>query len=224
MCGRFSLTVSPEKLQAAFPQFRIPRDLPPSYNIAPSQPIPVIPNEGKNTLDFYRWGLIPSWADEKFLKYNLINARGETAAEKPSFRSSFRHHRCLVPADGFYEWQKTGGNPDKTPYFIRMKDQRPFAFAGLWDLWHSPHGDPIRSAAILTTQPNSLIKPIHNRMPVILPPEAYQEWLSPQEPKAETLQDLIKPFPGEEMEAYPVSTYVNNPRNNSPQCIQPLER
>ena len=222
MCGRFTLVVSPDELQSAFPNFKIPGDLPPSYNIAPSQPIPVIPNDGQKCLDFFRWGLVPSWAeDEKFGGYNLINARGETVAEKPSFRSPFRRRRCLVLADGFYEWKSLGQGQPKQPYYFYLKDKKPFAFAGLWDIWHSPHGDELRSAAIITTTPNQLVEPIHSRMPVILPREAYQEWLAPEEKEPQTLEKWLRSYPEERMEAHPVSTFVNSPRNNSPQCIQP---
>jgi len=221
MCGRFTLTVSPEELQAAFPNFHIPVDLPPSYNIAPSQPIPVIPNDGVNRLDFYQWGLIPSWTKvENLGKFSFINARSETAAEKPSFKNSFKRRRCLILADGFYEWSKSTSGKGKAPYYFTMKDQKPFAFAGLWEIWNSPEGDPLKSACILTTTPNELVKPIHNRMPVILAPEDYDTWLDPVENKAPVFQPLLRSFPAELMQSYPVSTYVNSPKNNSPQCIQ----
>lgn len=221
MCGRFTLTVSPEELQAAFPNFRIPGDIPPSYNIAPSQPIPVIPNDGQNQLDFYRWGLIPSWTKPENLgKYSLINARSETAAEKASFKASFRRRRCLVLADGFFEWSKSRSSQEKTPYYFTLKDQSPFAFAGLWDIWSSPEGDLLKSAAILTTEPNGVVKPVHQRMPVILKTEDYQAWLDPEEGAPEKFQPLLGPYPADLMQAYPVSTYVNSPKNNSPQCIQ----
>ncbi len=221
MCGRFTLTVSPEELQAAFPNFHIPVDIPPSYNIAPSQPIPVIVNDGKNDLDFYRWGLIPSWTKaDNFGKFNLINARSETVADKASFKSSFRRRRCLILADGFFEWSKSTSGKGKTPYYITLKDQTPFAFAGIWDLWYSSEGDPLKSACILTTTPNELLKPIHNRMPVILPAESYADWLKPEEGRPEDFQPFLKPFPAGVMQVYPVSTFVNSPKNNSPQCIQ----
>ena len=221
MCGRFTLTVSPDELRLAFPDFDIPGDLPPSYNIAPSQPIPVVPNEKKPALTFFRWGLVPSWSkDEKFGGYNLINARAETVAEKPSFRSSFRRRRCLILADGFYEWKKNPG-ASKTPYFISLKDREPFGFAGLWDEWISPHGDPLRSACIITTEPNPLVKPIHNRMPVILPRESHQRWLQPREGDTRALQVLLEHYPAHRLKAYPVSPYVNSPGNNSPRCIEP---
>jgi putative SOS response-associated peptidase YedK len=221
MCGRFTLTVSPEELQAAFPDFSIPGDIPPSFNIAPSQPIPVIPNDGEKTLDFFLWGLIPSWTKpDKVGKYNLINARSETAAEKPSFKASFRRRRCLILADGFYEWSKPKSGGSKIPYYFTLIDHRPFAFAGLWDIWISPDGDSLKSACILTTSPNQTVKAVHNRMPVILNPADYQTWLDPQEGVQEDFQGLLKPFPDEFMDSYPVSTYVNSPKNNSPQCIQ----
>jgi len=221
MCGRFTLTLSPEELQAAFPNFDIPLDLPPSYNIAPSQPIPVIINDGENKLDFYTWGLIPSWTEpENFGKYSLINARSETAAEKASFKASFRRRRCLILSDGFFEWSKSTSGKGKTPYYITMKDQSPFGFAGLWEIWNSPEGDAIRTACILTTAPNELVKPIHERMPVIIPPESYQDWLTEGDVQPAILQPLMKPHLAESMQAYPVSTYVNSPKNNSPQCIQ----
>jgi putative SOS response-associated peptidase YedK len=221
MCGRFTLTVSPEDLQAAFPNFDIPVDIPPSYNIAPSQPIPVIPNDGTYKLDFYHWGLIPSWTKvERLGKFNLINARSETAAEKPSFKNSLKRRRCLVLADGFYEWSDSSKGSGKTPYYFSMKDLSPFAFAGLWEIWHSPEGDPLKSACILTTTPNELLKPIHDRMPVILAEEDYNNWLDPSEKNPGAYQSLLKPFPAELMQAYPVSTFVNSPKNNSPQCIQ----
>ncbi len=221
MCGRFTLTVSPEELQAAFPDFQIPGDIPPSYNIAPSQPIPVIPNDGKNQLDFFRWGLVPSWTkEENFGKYNFINARSETAGEKPSFKASFRRRRCLILADGFYEWSKSTKGQGKTPYYFTLKDQSPFAFAGIWDVWYTPQGDPLKTAAILTTSPNQVVKPIHNRMPVILHPEEYHTWLDPQEESPDRFKPLLGPYPAQLMQTYPVSSYVNSPKNNSPQCIQ----
>lgn len=221
MCGRFTLTVSPDELRQAFPNFEIPVDLPPSYNIAPTQPIPVIPNDQNNALTFYRWGLVPSWAkDENFGGYTLINARAETVAEKPSFRSSFRHKRCLVLADGFYEWKKNPAGR-KIPYFISLNSQQPFGFAGLWDKWISPHGDPLYSACIITTKPNRIVKTIHDRMPVILHQEDHELWLSPGEGDPAALQRLLDPYPAEELQAYPVSPFVNSPKNNDPRCIEP---
>jgi putative SOS response-associated peptidase YedK len=181
----------------------------------------VIINDGENKLDFYRWGLVPSWTKpENIGKYSLINARSETAAEKASFKASFRRRRCLVLADGFFEWSKSTSGKGKTPYYISLKDHAPFAFAGLWEIWNSPDGDQLRTTCILTTQPNDLVKPIHERMPVILPQDGYQTWLTEGEVQIEELQALMTPYPADLMQAYPVSTYVNSPKNNSPQCIQ----
>ncbi|MBS1250729.1 MAG: putative SOS response-associated peptidase YedK [Chloroflexi bacterium] len=222
MCGRFTLAVSPEELQAAFPNFHIPPDLPPSYNIAPGQPVPVLPNTREKKLTFHKWGLVPSWAkDKNFGGYNLINARGETVAEKASFRAAYRRRRCLIPADGFYEWRKEPSQRGKTPYYIYLKNKNPFAFAGLWEIWHSPYGDELHSCCIITTKPNEVVKPIHNRMPVILAPEEYPLWLASEEKSPQELQLLLDPYPAGKMAAHPVSTFVNSPRNNSAKCVQP---
>ena len=153
----------------------------------------------------------------------MINARAETLAEKPSFKNAFRRRRCLILADGFYEWQKIPGEKTKLPTFIHRKDGKPFAFAGLWEEWNSSDGSQILSATIITTEPNELIKPIHNRMPVILPESAYQKWLKPEEVDLGELSNLLHPFKANQMETYPVSRAVNNPINDSVICIQPLE-
>jgi putative SOS response-associated peptidase YedK len=220
MCGRFTLTADAKKLAESFVDFTPPPENPPRYNIAPSQPVAVVANTGENKIDFFTWGLIPSWAKDPKIGNNLINARSETLAEKPSFRTAYRRRRCLILTDGFYEWRK---NPDKTktPMYIQLESQEPFAFAGLWEQWYSPHGDEVLSCTIITTQPNEFMAQIHNRMPVILPPQAYAQWLAPAEQKPDILQPLLKPYPAEEMTAYPVSTLVNNPRNNTPDCILP---
>ena len=221
MCGRFTLTADAKKLAESFVDFTPPRENPPRYNIAPSQPVAVVANTGDNKIDFFVWGLIPSWAKDPKIGNKLINARSETLAEKPSFRTAYRRRRCLILTDGFYEWRK---NPDKTktPMYIQLESQEPFAFAGLWEQWYSPHGDEVLSCTIITTQPNEFMSQIHNRMPVILPPEAYARWLDPAEQKPDTLQPLLKSYPAEEMAAYPVSTQVNNPRNDVPDCILPV--
>jgi putative SOS response-associated peptidase YedK len=222
MCGRFTLTIDPLHLQQAFPWAVIPDDLPPRYNVAPSQPIAVIPNDGQNVLTMYKWGLIPSWSKDPSIGDRMINARAETLAEKPSFRSAYRRRRCLILSDGFYEWQQNPGSKGKQPVFIRFNDGRPFGFAGLWEIWNSPDGSEIRSCAIITTQPNALLQPIHNRMPVILPRDGYQAWLSPEERLPEKLNHLLVPYPSEEMIAFPVSKMVNSPQVDSPDLIKPL--
>lgn len=221
MCGRFTLTQTTQQLAEAFQQFTPPPDFTPRYNIAPSQPVAVVANDGQQKIDFFVWGLIPSWAKDPTIGNRLINARAETLAEKPSFRAAYRRRRCLVLGDGFYEWQK---NPDKskTPMYIQLESRQPFAFAGLWEQWYSSEGDEVLSCTIITTKPNDFVAKIHNRMPVILPPEAYEPWLDPTEQKPERLQPLLGPFPAEQMTAYPVSRLVNNPRHDSPDCIAPL--
>jgi putative SOS response-associated peptidase YedK len=221
MCGRFTLTVDPADLREAFGNYTFPPKFAPRFNIAPSQPILAIPNDAKNKADFFVWGLIPSWAKDPAMGNRLINARGETLAEKPSFRGAFKYKRCLILADGFYEWKSQPGTKIKVPHFIFLKSRQPFAFAGLWDEWHSPDGDSIRSAAIVTTGPNELMAPIHNRMPVILPPSAYAQWLNPAPQTPDRLLPLLKPFPAAEMSAHPVSTLVNSPANDRAELVVP---
>ncbi|MCJ7700742.1 MAG: SOS response-associated peptidase, partial [Anaerolineales bacterium] len=182
MCGRFTLTVDPADLQEAFYWVNFGNaSLSPRYNIAPTQGVAVVTNNGENKLDFFTWGLVPFWAKDPSIGNRMINARAETLAEKPSFRNAFKRRRCLILADGFYEWKKIPDNKTKIPTYIRLKDGKPFAFAGLWENWHSPDGSQILSTTIITTQPNDLVKPIHNRMPVILPEDSYQAWLTPDE-------------------------------------------
>ncbi len=222
MCGRFTLTVDPGQLQEAFPWVDIPGDVPQRYNIAPTQPVGVVPNDGLNRLDFFNWGLIPFWAKDPKIGNRMINARSETVDQKPSFRGSFKYKRCLVLADGFYEWRKTPGTKSKIPHFIHMKDGKPFAFAGLWDAWQSNDGSEIKSFTIITTEPNRLLAEIHNRMPVILPPDTYQDWLKEGEYDPELLKSFLKPYPSDIMEAYPVSRAVNSPKYDSPECILPV--
>ncbi|MDX1377599.1 MAG: SOS response-associated peptidase [Anaerolineales bacterium] len=222
MCGRFTLTVNPADLQDTFSDFLFPTEFAPRFNIAPSQPLLAIPNDGANTADFFKWGLIPMWAKDPSIGNRLINARGETVAEKPSFRGSFKYKRCLILADGFYEWKANPGKKTKTPYFIHMKDRKPFAFAGLWDAWESSDGSSIKTCTIITTEPNDLMEPIHNRMPVILHTRDYAKWLdaSPQTP--DNLLPLLKPYSAEAMSAYAVSTLVNKPSNDMPELVVPV--
>ncbi len=223
MCGRFTLTVDPADLQDAFPQFTFPEKYAPRYNISPTQPILAIPNDGKNSADFFVWGLIPSWAKDPSIGSKLINARSETLAEKPSFRGGFKYHRCLILADGFYEWKSQPGTKIKVPHFIRLKSGKPFAIAGLWDNWQSPDGGAVKSATIITTAPNSLMAPIHNRMPVIVSPDAYTQWLDPAARTADSLQPLLVSYPADEMTAHPVSTLVNSPANDRKECVAPVD-
>ncbi|HSO27314.1 MAG TPA: SOS response-associated peptidase [Anaerolineales bacterium] len=221
MCGRFTLTADPQKLRATFPWATIPPEITPRYNIAPTQPVAVIANDGRDQLDFYTWGLIPSWAKDPAIGARMINARAETLAEKPSFRAAYRRRRCLILSDGFYEWKKLPGQKNKQPVYLRLSTGAPFAFGGLWERWDSADGSTIFSCTIITTGPNELVADVHNRMPLILPPEAYRRWLAPQEMTPLDLDPLLRPFPAEEMQAYNVSTLVNNPVNEDPACIVP---
>jgi putative SOS response-associated peptidase YedK len=223
MCGRFTLVTRPEDIAAEFgvSDFSVSHEA--RYNIAPTQDVLVLlAGGGERQLAKFRWGLVPRWAQEINTRYSMINARAETLTEKPAYRQPFASQRCLVLADGFYEWQKLGNG--KVPMYIRLKSRRPFGFAGLWDTWQpADGGDPLRSCTIITTTPNALLAPIHNRMPVILPPKAIDTWLQAQAAAQEELQGLLRPYPADELEAYAVSRYVNNPANDSPRCIEPAD-
>ena len=190
----------------------------PLFNIAPTQTVTAVRSgDHGRGLCSLKWGLVPSWADDAAIGSRLINARAETVATKPAYRQAFKSRRCLVVADGFYEWQKNGRR--KQPYYIRLKDDRPFGFAGVWERW-AKAGQAIESCAIITTDANELVAGIHNRMPVIVPPEAYELWLSPETKEIELLQSLLRPYPAGEMAAYAVSTRVNSATCNEPECIQ----
>lgn len=221
MCGRYVL-------KAALPDIArmlgmdIDVELEPSYNIAPTRAVPACRVEaaGPKQLAFLHWGLIPHWAKTPDTNYKMINARAETVAGKPAFRSAFRHRRCLIPADGYYEWKSMQGR--KQPYYFSMKDGKPFCFAGLWERWQPAEGEPLESCAIITTGANALGAQIHPRMPVILPEDDYAQWLDPKESDAARLLPLLRPFAPEPMSVYPVSTLVNNARVDEPRCITPL--
>jgi len=222
MCGRFTLFEADKILSKEFGVSGVP-PLSPRYNIAPSQPIAAVrtPHTGAGReLALLRWGLIPSWSKDPAIGNRLINARAETVQEKPSFRNAFRRHRCLIPTNGFYEWQRQ--ERGKQPYFVRMRDERIFAFAGLWDRWESPDDGVIETCAILTTAANAVLAPIHGRMPVILPQAEYARWLDPALKDPDSLSPLLVPFPPEEMLAIPVSPRVNAPSTDDEKCIAPL--
>lgn len=226
MCGRFSQTATPEIIAE---QFGIKEPLPlfaPRYNIAPSQSVVAIRIEPDTTtttrkLVLLRWGLIPSWAKDPKIGNQCINAKAETVAEKPAFRSAFKKRRCLVIVTGFFEWQRQQGSL-KQPMCIGLQSKRPFAFAGLWEHWVPTEGEPLETCTIITTEPNELLQSIHNRMPVILAPTSYDQWLDPTFQQAEPLKALLRPYLSEELTAYPVSTFVNNPRHDAPQCLEPV--
>jgi putative SOS response-associated peptidase YedK len=217
MCGRYTLSTPAGRLAEEF-QLDSTVEIPPSYNVAPTQQVAaVLEDEGGRRLEMLRWGLVPSWAGDPDIGARMINARSETAPEKPSFRRAFRGRRCLIAADGFYEWKREDGG--KQPYYFRMQDGRPFAFAGLWESWDKGGGE-LLTCAILTTRPNSVAEEIHDRMPVILPHDAYNAWLDPDADREE-LGELMIPYPGDDLETYPVSRFVNSPRNNDERCIEP---
>lgn len=218
MCGRYLLRAPLDLLQRAF-RFGERPNLAPRYNIAPTQTVPIVRRarggEGRE-LALVRWGLVPAWAKDLSIGSRMINARAEGIATKPAFRAAFKARRCLVPADGFYEWAKLDGR--KQPMLIRLRSGEPFAFAGLWEIWRSPDG-PLETCAIVTTEPNAVTAPIHNRMPVILDPDDYNRWLDPSRPGGE---ELLRPCPAEWLEAYPVSPKVNSPRNDAAELIEPF--
>ena len=215
MCGRFDLIANAEQLTIAMAA-EAPAQLVPRYNIAPTQPVAALRHDrhGQREISHFHWGLIPSWSKDTKWAARMINARSETVHEKPSFRNAFKRRRCIVPVTGFYEWQRVGKK--KQPMRIRMKDEAIFGMAGLWESWQG-----IESCTILTMRPNSLMEPIHDRMPVILNPEDYDIWLSNETPLL-ALPSLFQPFSAEKMHAYPVSTYVNNARNEGSACIASL--
>ena len=222
MCGRFTRKESMQHL-AELLGLPIPPPLPPRYHIAPSQLVACVRTNPETTEREWvelKWGLVPSWAKDPSIGNKLINARGETVAEKPSFRHAFKKQRCLMLADGFYEWKREGKT--KQPYYIRMKDHRLFAFAGLWERWEKEES-AIESCSLITTGPNALMEPIHNRMPVILPEQSYSSWLDSGLGNIVYLSGLLEPYEADEMEAYPVSMMVNNPRNDQPKCIVAVE-
>jgi putative SOS response-associated peptidase YedK len=225
MCGRYTLRGSRNDLTKLLPFVEFDEKLTPRYNIAPTQEVPVVPNDGKNRLRLFRWGLIPWFARDPSIGNRLINARSETLAEKPSFRTAYRRRRCLILADGFYEWRKNPNGRTKTPMYVCLKSGEPFAFAGLWDAWRPSlaDGPPVHSCTIITTDPNTLLERIHNRMPVILKPDGYQAWIDPVEKETAELSHLLTPYPATEMTAHSVSTLVNSPKNDMAQCIEPVD-
>ena len=220
MCGRFTLISNIGELQLRFGFVMEPPETQPRYNIAPTQQVLTVVNDGERRGELMRWGLVPSWAKDIKIGNRMINAVSETAASKPAFRSAFRRRRCLVLADGFFEWRKEG--KQRIPLYFSQKSGEPMAFAGLWENWQSPEGEWIRSCTILTTAANSFIEPIHNRMPVILSAETEPLWLDPLTDTPANLEPLLLPAPPELLDAVEVSPTVNNVRNHGPDCIAPV--
>src|SRR5215472_3672165 len=224
MCGRYRLSRRKQIIEEYF-DVTGEDDWIPRYNIAPTQPVPIIrqhPTEPGRKLSLVRWGLIPSWAKDSSGAATMINARSETAATKPAFRDALKSRRCLIPADAFYEWQRTGKT--KQPFCFEVGEGELFAFAGLWDRWRAPDGSWLRSCSILTTTPNRLTATVHDRMPVILDPSNYELWLEPGMNNIEAASDLLKPFEAHLMRAYPVSPRVNNVANDDEGCSAPVEQ
>lgn len=222
MCGRFALTdTDADKLTAAFALGETP-DVTPRYNIAPTQPVATVVHDaakGYNRLLLMRWGLVPSWSKDTKFASKLINARAETVHEKPSFRESFKLRRCLIIADGFYEWQKVNG--DKQPMFIHVADRAPFGMAGLYDRWTDPEtGEVLTTCTIITTAANATMQPLHHRMPVILPTDHYAAWLDPRQTDQGVLRALLQQYPADQMTYYPVSARVNTPANDDAALIE----
>ncbi|NMB43555.1 MAG: SOS response-associated peptidase [Clostridiales bacterium] len=220
MCGRFT-AVDVREIYIKYGLGDLVPYLEPSYNVAPSHEIPAITNTSNSKdkrITMLKWGLIPSWAKDQSMAYKMINARAETVDERPSFRNLLKSKRCLIPADGFYEWKREEKN--KIPYRFILRSGQVFAFAGLWDSWFNPNGDLINTFTIITTTPNSLLEPVHNRMPVILTEENEKLWLDPKFQDKHLLKELLKPYPSELMEKYQVSDIVNSPKNNDERCIQ----
>lgn len=218
MCGRFAQRSDPKRLAREFKIAEVP-DVAARYNIAPTQDILSIRRaDDDREAVFLKWGLVPSWAKDALIGAKLINARSETVTEKPSFREAFKKRRCIIPADGFYEWQRT--NSKKQPYFFRMQDEHPFGFAGLWEKWKAIDGQVLETCTILTTEANEVLQPVHDRMPVILHPEDYELWLDVDMRKLDLTKELLRPYPAEEMISYPVSTAINSPHNQGASLIE----
>ena len=227
MCGRYTHKLSWRQIAALYrladPPYGAP-NLEPRYNMAPTQDAPVVrynTQTGARSLDMLRWGLIPHWAKDPSVGNRLINARAETVASKPSFRAAFRERRCLVPASSFFEWKREG--KAKQPYAIALKGGEPLSFAGLWENWKNPEGEWVRTFTIVTTEANELLRPLHDRMPASLDPADHAVWLGEQPAGPDVLLALLRPYPLERMELWPVSTKVNSPKNDGPDLLDPLQ-
>lgn len=221
MCGRFSLAADPEELQLMFPGFEVPSQYAARYNIAPTQPVMAVIGSANKKFDFFKWGLVPSWAKDPNIGAKMINARSEGITEKPSYRGPFKYKRCLVPASGFFEWKASENGRRKTPYYFHTVDDKPFGIAGLWDEWLGPDGSELRSLTLITTEPNDTTRPYHDRMPVILSQNDFEKWLYTPPERSAGLVELLKPLSSSTLDVYEVSDLVNSPANDRPECIQP---
>jgi putative SOS response-associated peptidase YedK len=222
MCGRFTLTLEAEDVQQELTLGPMPADWVARYNVAPSQPVAVVAEARQRTVERMRWGLIPSWAKDASIGDRLINARSETLTEKPAFRNAYARRRCLILANGFYEWQKVEGpKPIRIPYYFQLESGRAFAFAGLWESWKSPEGQELRSCTIITCPANAIVAHVHERMPVIFDRESCWKWLEDKRPP--DLQPFLAPYPADKMTAYPVSRLVNDPAHDSKDLVAPVK-
>jgi putative SOS response-associated peptidase YedK len=225
MCGRFTVKVKPEEIEKEFAAVTEKSGLlaKPRFNVAPSQLIAAVRQFEENRLvSGLKWGLVPSWAKEESIGNRMINARAESLTEKPSFRNAFRSRRCIIPASGFYEWKRLGEKEGKQPFYFYLTDKPVFGFAGLWETWKSETGDELESCTIITTEANAVLEPVHDRMPVIIKPADYEEWLDPKEMDTERLQQFLVPYPAEEMSSHAVSRQVNSPAFDSAELIEEL--
>jgi len=230
MCGRFVAATPPSVLAETFlvDEVKLPEETESNFNVAPTNDViaVAVSKDGQRQLGSFHWGLVPSWAKDVKIGNRMINLRADTVREKPSFRRTLAKRRCIIPVDGFYEWKDMGKGRKKQPFFIRAKDEKPLALAGLWEVWKDPEdrdAEWFKSCTIITTDPNKLLQPIHNRMPVVLPPDAWDRWLDPANEDVDELERLLVPAPEDLLELYPVTTEVNSVKNNGPQLVIPLE-
>lgn len=218
MCGRFTITLTPEELTEELGLNGVIQSFQPRFNVAPTQLIPIIRDSTKRMLEMFHWGLIPSWSKETEIGKKMINARSETIQEKPSFRNAFAKRRCLIPADGFFEWKKSTGEKGKTPFFFELSPKQAFVFAGIFEIWTAPDGSNIPTCSIITCPANDLVAQVHDRMPVILPRDKMWHWLDPKK-SGQELKDMLLPLPAYQMTVRPISTLVNNPALDSPEIL-----
>jgi putative SOS response-associated peptidase YedK len=221
MCGRFTITLDPGELQTLLELGPFVHIVQPRFNVAPTQPVPIVKDPVERAVELYRWGLVPFWAKDINIGSKMINARAETVNEKPSFKAAFKYRRCLLLADGFFEWHAPEKGAPKTPYLFKLKDDKPFTFAGLYEHWQSKEGGELHTCTILTCEPNELVADYHNRMPVMLGDHTRWQWLNPDADQ-DSLLDLLVPYPAEEMKCFPVSKAVNSPENDRPDILKPV--